>query len=963
NKSASPQKYKKEGNGKCQEDDERTKAKERETGHHASETIAKKACLSLSVFVILRNHLTYTMRIQQLLPGLAFAFLIAGSNGAPNGTKSFFPSSPRVDVNRGNADPYMAQASEFFPSSSNDDMKHLKFPEGSQKSSNSEAAQHQQQQAPSVIIPFETPNTTDEAEANEAIDVILKSARAGKSLNLAEGGEELVKVASDPVIREQLASGNEAEARGYIRNKLCSLGLMPCNHFGQVDKQGLLPPGAGYGIGPGHGQGGWAPGIPARDVALVQPVALKPVGHPIAAVPLDHHKPFPPAHHRGYGPHGHGKGIYGPPPPPHHRPGPPPRPYGPPPPPPGHGGIPPPGKPVIEHVHHHIHHQPPSVTVHHGPTYSGPDGFGPLSGSEEYGLSAKNPIAVSTPGGTNIATFIPQQSQKSQSLGEIETNSFNAGSSRFHSASSSSFSGSGSGHSGFNSNSGSGHSGFNSNSGSSGSSGFNSNSGSGSSGFNSGSSNFNGDYNRVEDCTCVRITDCASYDIVGQSTSGREIISGFGKPNYGQVGYGIDPRNKLASGIESNSTDSADGSSAEEDDSGESSGEAQNEARSSKTSIEADSSEDGESTTTLPEFEERVRSKRDTQTQTSVNVPVQDEQTAASGDGTSEPRQLNIGGNCPGGYVCCRNPRQNNLYKPSGSGSNNFQQVANSPFGGQNGNGINSNSFNQGQGQCGKRNARGITGRISNPGFTEGDTDYGEYPWQVAILKKDGYDNVYVCGGALLDNRHIITAAHCIKGHGPTELRVRLGEWDVNHETEFYPHVERDVAAIAIHPEFYAGNLFNDIAIVKMEGYIDFRQNPHISPICIPPKGYEFAGKRCFVTGWGKDAFGEIGKYQNVLKEVDLPVLNNFDCEQKLKRTRLGADFVLHPGFLCAGGEAGRDACKGDGGGPLVCEVGGTWQIGGIVSWGVGCGQQDVPGVYVKVSQYNDWIKKTIGGH
>lgn len=73
-------------------------------------------------------------------------------------------------------------------------------------------------------------------------------------------------------------------------------------------------------------------------------------------------------------------------------------------------------------------------------------------------------------------------------------------------------------------------------------------------------------------------------------------------------------------------------------------------------------------------------------------------------------------------------------------------------------------------------------------------------------------------------NRHIITAAHCIKGHAPSEVRVRLGEWDVNHETEFYPHVERDVAAIAIHPEFYAGNLFNDIAIVKIEGYIDFRQ-------------------------------------------------------------------------------------------------------------------------------------------
>lgn len=226
--------------------------------------------------------------------------------------------------------------------------------------------------------------------------------------------------------------------------------------------------------------------------------------------------------------------------------------------------------------------------------------------SSEFGLSAKNPISVATPGGEpiKVATFIPPAA-KSQSFGDIETNSFNAGSSRFHSASSSSFS-------------------------SSGNAGFNG----GNAGFNGGNAGFNGDYNRIEDCTCVRITQCASYDIVGQSTSGREIISGLGKPNFGQVGYGIDPRNKLASGIESNSTDTT----SSEDESQEESGE-QNEGRSIKTSIEADSSEDDVTTTTEPSSgEEKPRSKRDTtsQTQTRVDSTV-DEQTAASGDGESEP--------------------------------------------------------------------------------------------------------------------------------------------------------------------------------------------------------------------------------------------------------------------------------------------------------------------------------------
>ena len=56
----------------------------------------------------------------------------------------------------------------------------------------------------------------------------------------------------------------------------------------------------------------------------------------------------------------------------------------------------------------------------------------------------------------------------------------------------------------------------------------------------------------------------------------------------------------------------------------------------------------------------------------------------------------------------------------------------------------------------------------------------------------------------------------------PVELRVRLGEWDVNRESEFYSHIEKDVISIIIHPEYYQGNLYNDIALVKFEGYVDF---------------------------------------------------------------------------------------------------------------------------------------------
>ena len=146
-----------------------------------------------------------------------------------------------------------------------------------------------------------------------------------------------------------------------------------------------------------------------------------------------------------------------------------------------------------------------------------------------------------------------------------------------------------------------------------------------------------------------------------------------------------------------------------------------------------------------------------------------------------------------------------------------------------------STSFSQ-FGQCGRRNAHGVTGRINNPAqkWDEGDTEFGEYPWQVALLKKEQYDNVYVCGASLIDASHLLTAAHCIKQYRPEELRVRLGEWDVNNDSEFYPNIELDVLSIKVHPEFYSGNLYNDLAIIKLDGFVDFQRNPHISPVCLP---------------------------------------------------------------------------------------------------------------------------------
>lgn len=305
-----------------------------------------------------------------------------------------------------------------------------------------------------------------------------------------------------------------------------------------------------------------------------------------------------------------------------------------------------------------------------------------------------------------------------------------------------------------------------------------------------------------------------------------------------------------------------------------------------------------------------------------------EEPTQAAPSGRREGRQLTgftpSATGCGPNHVCCRRP----VFKPR-------QQFT-----------------------CGRRNAAGMLGRVKNLGFAKGSSEFGEYPWQAAILKRKEGQVVYQCGGALIDDRHILTVAHCVKDIHPSEIKVRLGEWDVTSKTEFYAHVEMRASGVYAHPEYDAGNLVNDVAVIRLEKVVDFSINPHITPVCLPDKFADFTHQRCTATGWGKDAFTSDSKFSQLLKEVELPVVDNKRCEVALQQARLGGSFSLHQGNLCAGGEKDQDTCKGDGGGPLVCSgADGSIQLAGLVSWGIDCGHPGVPGVYVKVSHYLDWIR------
>lgn len=102
-------------------------------------------------------------------------------------------------------------------------------------------------------------------------------------------------------------------------------------------------------------------------------------------------------------------------------------------------------------------------------------------------------------------------------------------------------------------------------------------------------------------------------------------------------------------------------------------------------------------------------------------------------------------------------------------------------------------------------------------------------------------------------------------------------------------------------------NLKNDVAVLRLAAAVPLGQTPTIATVCLP--SIAFTGSRCWVSGWGRNAFSG-GTYQTILKQVDVPILQNSVCQSELAATRLGAGFVFDTSsFICAGGEVSKDAC------------------------------------------------------
>ncbi|KAJ8982095.1 hypothetical protein NQ317_010953, partial [Molorchus minor] len=236
----------------------------------------------------------------------------------------------------------------------------------------------------------------------------------------------------------------------------------------------------------------------------------------------------------------------------------------------------------------------------------------------------------------------------------------------------------------------------------------------------------------------------------------------------------------------------------------------------------------------------------------------------------------------------------------------------------------------------------------------------GEFPWIVAIFKKKESSESYTfhCSGSLIHPKVIMTANHCVNRKRPGVLKVILNGKTTLSRIGRNPEEERNVNEIIEHSGYYAGGLYNDVALLVLnEPYVSYKQN-HVNSLCLPSSNTSLEGIRCLVAGWGKDGRDDTTK---IMKKVELPYINFNRC-QDLIRKKMGDHFNLHKSFMCAGGEKGKDACKGDGGSPLMCAFpfeNRFFQIG-IVSWGIGCGEENVPGVYGNVQEFAEWIKSEL---
>ena len=261
---------------------------------------------------------------------------------------------------------------------------------------------------------------------------------------------------------------------------------------------------------------------------------------------------------------------------------------------------------------------------------------------------------------------------------------------------------------------------------------------------------------------------------------------------------------------------------------------------------------------------------------------------------------------------------------------------------------------------CGKE----LTQRI----FGGEKTDLDEFPWMTLLEYAKPNGKTTACGGVLISRRYVVTAAHCIKGAElPKTWRlesVRLGEYNLATNPDCIPDGENgqvcadDPISVGIDEQIAhesyrpsARDHKYDVALLRLSRDVPFTN--YIKAICLPSHA-DFA-QSLYVAGWGRT---ENRSSSDVKLKLSLSIADKEQC----RTTYRTAGVSLGYGQICAGGETGKDSCRGDSGGPLMSrerirDGTGRWSVVGVVSFGPSpCGMPGWPGVYTRIIDFVPWI-------